>query len=542
MSALQATGAEDKGDCMNTAKKNRTYRLAVLAAGVFAAAAIGGLFPNTDSSVKRGSNDTIETASVKAASSKAETAETEKLEFIEFRKAGIDEYGHTAAAEDTAKIEAVEVLPPDDDEPAVTVFEDFSVVIPGDGTQVYDPKPEKLNYTKTRSIRDEYFTVYDVRSGKTLTMNAYDILCRQVYSEIGANWNEEVIKAQAVASYSNLRFNDAIGVVPTVGLREGYPEKIEKCIKAVEGQCVYYNNGIANTVYCASTVGYTADCSKIWGVSYGYLKPVVSEYDYNDPNYGIETYFSEAEIRNTIQTKLGIYLSNDVRNWFSVSGMHSQKYVGTLSIDGGKATMSGEAARRLFGLRSSAFEISYSNGSFCFKTYGYGHGVGMSQWGAKAYGDNGYSYDQILRHYYVNTTVRVSPLSEKAAKRGGMSELELAAEIGESVVADADGSVLTDYNKIFIKESAKTETDDDEDESEAEEKPPVVVDHGREKPPEEIPEEDPDESEPEDSEPEQIVTTVPQIRPAESEPESSEDETEESSLPEEEIGESASEE
>ncbi len=420
--------------------KGKTARLAVIAVGVAAAASVGALFPKAPakSYANTAASEKKETAAVRDIP--AEPEGTEAVQLIEYRKAGIDEYQVLAAVSAAPAVEVVEAdeTDPEDQADFPTYTESFAVTLPEDGTQVYDPQPEKLNYTATRSISNEYFTAYDLRSRKTVTMNAFDMVCQLVYSEIGAEWNEEAIKAQAVASYSNLRFNDGIGLIPTVGLRTGYPEKLVKCVKAVEGQCIYYNGGIANAVYCASTAGYTADCEKIFGISYGYLKPVVSKYDSQDINYGVKTYFSESEIRNTIQSKYGISLSGDVASWFTVESIHSAKYVGSLSIDGGKVKMSGEAARRLFGLKSSAFEITYSNGEFCFTTYGYGHGVGFCQWGAKYYADNGWSYDQILRHYFVNTTVKVSPASQKAIKRGGMSAEELAAEIDESKVAAAE--------------------------------------------------------------------------------------------------------
>lgn len=58
-----------------------------------------------------------------------------------------------------------------------------------------------------------------------MTLNAHELLCQAVYSEIGSDWDENAIKAQVVAAYSYLRFNDSIDRVPTVGLKQNYPEK-----------------------------------------------------------------------------------------------------------------------------------------------------------------------------------------------------------------------------------------------------------------------------------------------------------------------------
>ena len=110
-------------------------------------------------------------------------------------------------------------------------------------------------------------------------------------------------------------------------------------------------------------------------------------------------------------------LSDNYADWFVINEIHSGKYVASLTIDN-SAVFTGSDMRTLLGLRSSAFEIAYENGEFIFTTYGFGHGVGMSQWGAKLYADAGWTYDQILRHYYVNTTVDLSNASSSAIERG----------------------------------------------------------------------------------------------------------------------------
>ena len=454
---------------MEPLRRTALAKRSTAAAGIAAALLVGALFP----AVSRGTAEAGVTtkAASGAVSASAEMGDNEMVEFIEYRKAGIDEYSLAAVTSvpeaepsEEVKPEETEVkeegekislsdIQGDSAEPYV-YRADFAIELPADGTKVYDPQPEKLNYTKTRSIAKEYYTVNDLITGRKITMNAYDLVCGMVYNEIGANWNVEAIKAQAVAAYSHLRFNDAMGFVPTVAVKTGYPAKIKNCVSAVEGQCVYYNGGIANTVYAASTAGYSCDSAKVFGVSYAYLKPVVGAYDSQDPNYGTTTKFTESFIRKKLEARLGFKLSNDVKNWFKVASVFSGKYVDTLVIDGGKAKMSGQAARTLFGLKSAAFEISYSNGFFTFKTYGYGHGVGMSQWGMKLYADHGYSYDQILRHYYVNTAIKVSDASVKALKRGNMSDAELQKLIKESTVAAPESSGANPVNDITVDKDA----------------------------------------------------------------------------------------
>jgi stage II sporulation protein D len=84
----------------------------------------------------------------------------------------------------------------------------------------------------------------------------------------------------------------------------------------------------------------------------------------------------------------------------------------------GQTTVTARVMENLFGLKSQAFTINYSDGEFVFYSFGWGHGVGMSQWGACGYAKHGYTYDQILRHYYLNTSIELSSENSKAVQRG----------------------------------------------------------------------------------------------------------------------------
>ena len=90
--------------------------------------------------------------------------------------------------------------------------------MPEDKGEYYDIKNDPANFTDTRSVADEYYTVNDIISGNIVTLNGHELLCQIVNSEIGGEWGEEAIKAQAVAAYTWVRFNDSIGAIPTVGL------------------------------------------------------------------------------------------------------------------------------------------------------------------------------------------------------------------------------------------------------------------------------------------------------------------------------------
>ncbi len=286
-----------------------------------------------------------------------------------------------------------------------------------DSTVIYDPHPTALNYTETRDVSSEFYTIHDIISGNDYTMNAHELLCQMVYSEIGSSWDEDAIKAQVVAAYSYLRFNDSINRIPDVGLKPDYPSKIEKCVKAVEGQAVYYDNEIINAVYSASTAGYSVESERIWDVYYPYLRAVVSKFDCEDPNYGLLNEYTYAELKSILEGALGIKMSDNVDNWFVVDDIYSGRYVGYITIDGQKR-ITARTLQDTLDLKSQAFTIKIEDNKIKIYTFGWGHGVGMSQWGACNYAANGYKYDQILRHYYLNTDIKVSDVNKKAVRRG----------------------------------------------------------------------------------------------------------------------------
>lgn len=275
-------------------------------------------------------------------------------------------------------------------------------------TKAYTPKKSQAQSYETRDISKENYTVKSATTGKKVKSNGFDILCQIVNGEISSSWNEEAIKAQAVAAYTYLRYCKENGITPELGVKSGYDSRIESIVKSVEGLVCTYNGTVINAVFCASSAGCTADVSNVWGGNLPYLKSVDSKYDADyDPNYGVTKTIAKADVKKILQ-KQGVTLSTKKKNWIKVLSNYNGKYVGNVSIDG-QITLTGAKIRSLFGLKSAAFTVSYSNDYFTFTTYGYGHGVGMSQWGAQLYASKGgYKFDQILKHYYSGIKISLS--------------------------------------------------------------------------------------------------------------------------------------
>lgn len=244
--------------------------------------------------------------------------------------------------------------------------------------------------------------------GSTHTVNAYDLICQIVNNEMSPSFSDEAIKAQAVAAYSYVKYHNVNGLTPSVLVKKNPSDRIKKLVSEVWGVCCYYNGSVAQTVYMASSSGYTADAKNVWGGNVPYLKSVYCPFDVGeDPNYGSTLRVSESNMRSMLENSLGITLSNNPYGWLNVLSYIDGNYVHEISIDGQK-TISGKKLREtVMGhkLKSAAFDVRYSDGEFVFTTYGYGHGVGMSQNGANILAKQGWSYYDILTFYFTGIEV-----------------------------------------------------------------------------------------------------------------------------------------
>lgn len=263
-------------------------------------------------------------------------------------------------------------------------------------------------------------TVRYTGSGGSVTGDAAEILAQVVMGEIGGGFNEEAIKAQAVAAYTYIKYYNDNGNVPYVAVKTPN-DTVKSCVNEVLGQAVYYNGTLIQAVYGASTAGYTSSAKNVWGIDYPYLQSQRCELDsLYDPNYGVKTTFTSEEIRNKVRDATGIELGGDPGTWFAIKDYVDNVYVGSFSIggqteyidsDGDAVQITGRVMREKimdFGLRSASFEVSYSSDTekFTFTTYGYGHGVGLSQHGANNLANYwGYDYKEILEFYYPGTVI-----------------------------------------------------------------------------------------------------------------------------------------
>jgi len=175
-----------------------------------------------------------------------------------------------------------------------------------------------------------------------------------------------------------------------------YYNRIKNAVDATHGEVVVYDGKIIEAFYFAMSSGMTQDASAVFNESTDYLKSTVSEYDNEDlNNYEVTKSFEIGEFINILSLNCKS-ISVDYIN-YNASG-----YVDDLSIC--NTQYDGNKFRDTLGLRSANFKINITS-KVDITTYGYGHGVGMSQYGANGYAKNGYTYKDIINHYYQNVEI-----------------------------------------------------------------------------------------------------------------------------------------
>lgn len=284
-------------------------------------------------------------------------------------------------------------------------------------TEEYEDDIEEVPTIDRGSAASELVTVN--AGGTIVTDEALTVVSKAVMAEIGDSFDEEAIKAQAVATYTYIKYYNNNNQNAYVVFKNP-SDKVISCVSEVIGQKITYDGELIQSVYCASSAGYTSSSLNVWGVDYPYLRSVKTDFDrLYDINYGRTVTFSSDEVKSFIETNTDITLTGDPSEWLRVTSSIDGAYVGSLSICGRESFYNGtrdvEINGRVFretvmeyNLRSASFDVSYDSGSdlFTFTTYGYGHGVGMSQHGANILASHeGYGYKDILTFYYSGTTI-----------------------------------------------------------------------------------------------------------------------------------------
>lgn len=185
---------------------------------------------------------------------------------------------------------------------------------------------------------------------------------------------------------------------------EKYKEAIFDAIRSTDGEILVYNNEPIAAVFHSSSAKLTENAEDIWGVETPYLVSVENPGAEESPKYKGSVTVSAEDFRKTLKKSYpDADLSSNPSEWFKNS---TRSNAGTiLSVYVGGKKMSGNSIRSLFGLNSANFTVEATDDSITFNTVGYGHGIGMSQYGAKYMADSGNTYDEILKWYYTGVEI-----------------------------------------------------------------------------------------------------------------------------------------
>lgn len=260
-----------------------------------------------------------------------------------------------------------------------------------------------------------------------MDMDAY--LTGVVLAEMPAFFESEALKAQAVAARTYARKASVTGgkhgdgsvctdytccqayQSPEEYLEKGGTrddiQKVRSAVLDTTGYVLTYNGELIEAVYFSCSGGKTEDAVAVWGTDYPYLRSTDSPGEENAAFYSETKVFTPKEFEDA----LGIVLSTEPAQWLGKVTRTAGDGVDTMEIGGVK--YSGVELRAALGLRSTAFTITVQDNEIRIVTYGYGHRVGMSQYGADAMAAAGSDFRQILSHYYPGTVL------EKCLQEGG---------------------------------------------------------------------------------------------------------------------------
>lgn len=275
------------------------------------------------------------------------------------------------------------------------------------------------------SADSQAVTLLSGGSVQTLCMREY--LTGVLLSEMPAAFDVEARRAQAVAArtftekrrltpkHENASVCDDAACCQAWTSRQALEERFgdsfeavwqaaEQAVTDTAGEVLLYDGALIDAVYFSCSGGRTEPALAVWGTDVPYLQSVESPGEQDAPRYFSEAVFSPEEFSALLQSENeNADFSGKPDAW--LGKVTRSDGGGVLSCTIGGVSFSGTDLRRIFSLRSTNFTLSYRDGAFYFSVLGYGHRVGLSQYGAQAMAELGFSYRTILQYYYQGARV-----------------------------------------------------------------------------------------------------------------------------------------
>ena len=297
------------------------------------------------------------------------------------------------------------------------------------GGPAAEPEPAAPEPAAVHRDRDVTLTIQDGDTTEQMTLERY--LTGVVRGEMPASFEMEALRAQAAAERSYVYYQLAAGrkdahpdadfctdhtccsaYLSETAAREKWGgdfapwnTRVEQAVSDTDGQVVLYNGRPILAVFHSSSAGRTAAAGDVWSGDLPYLVSVDSpEGEETVPNYYSTVTFTAAEAKEKLlAAHPELKLSGTPDRWFGAAAENGSGRVETVSVGG--TDIEGTELRRIFGLRSACFTVAADSESVTFRVTGYGHGVGMSQYGANQLAREGKTWQEILEWYYTGATV-----------------------------------------------------------------------------------------------------------------------------------------
>ncbi|MDO4742461.1 MAG: stage II sporulation protein D [bacterium] len=275
--------------------------------------------------------------------------------------------------------------------------------------------------------QQDVFLMKKSDTGEVVEITADEYVIGVVACEMPITYNDEALKAQAVAAYTyavrkrigRVKNRSEYDITDDSTKDQGYinPQKrkekwggdsekneakLQAIISSVKGKTVTNNDEPILAAYHAISSGKTESAKNVWGGDYPYLVGVESAGDLLCPDYLSEVSFEKGQVEAVAKT-LGAKLGDDVSKY--ISNIKTSNTGTVLSCQFGDKTVTGSEIRTGFSLRSANFSVSVKSDRLVFVVKGYGHGVGMSQYGANYMAMQGSGFEEILQWYYKDCKV-----------------------------------------------------------------------------------------------------------------------------------------
>lgn len=290
-----------------------------------------------------------------------------------------------------------------------------------------DGEKDNLSVEELTEEKSQAVKVFMSQDDLVLTVTSEEYLIGVLAAEMPPTYHEQALKAQAVAAYTYLLHkiseqdtkadaslkgaylsNDSSthqGYLTEEERKEkwgdkaeSYEKKLQKAVSEVSGKVITYDGEPIIAAFHANNCGVTHSAKTVWGNDVPYLQSVKSVGDKLSPDCIKTVAITPKQFSESVSSLDGCELSGEAKNWIGKIKTDSHGYAESVEVGG--STYTGMALRDAIGLRSAVFTYEFKDGNLYFTTEGYGHGVGMSQYGADYMARQGSTWEEILKHYY----------------------------------------------------------------------------------------------------------------------------------------------